>query len=207
MPFVAHDRETKERIDITRYRNPRAELQAERLICQLCGVPMIIRQGLVIRPHFAHTRSCSTPYASHPESPEHLLGKETVSTWLRKQQGFEGATVELEVPIHARKRIADIFVTFPQGHKLAVEIQLASITPGDLAARTKDYFDDDTDVIWVLGKDALRGASNVQWCTTVLGGYLQLGFTTEHPVQDLGRIGTSDTEPPMVVHATAHSAW
>lgn len=168
---------------------------------------MILRQGLVIRPHFAHTQTCPMPYASHPESPEHLLGKECVSAWLRQQPGFEGAEIELEVPIHARKRIADILVTFPQGHRLAVEIQLATITPQELEARTKDYLNDGTDVIWVLGKDAVRGPSNVQWCNAVLGGYLQLGFTAALQTQDLGRLGASETEPALLVHATAHSTW
>jgi len=188
MPFVAKDTETQQRIDITQYANPRQELRAERLSCQICGERMIVRQGLVFRPHFAHTKACPIPYAAHPESPEHLAVKAHVSAWLKDQPGFEEALIELEVPIHARKRIADIMVTFPQGHRCAVEIQLAAITPADLEARTKDYLDDGIDVIWTLGKDAARGAGNAAWCNQVLGCYLQLGFTHDTPVTELARL-------------------
>jgi competence CoiA-like predicted nuclease len=185
MPFVARDAETLDRIDITRIENPRRTLQAQRLICQLCEERMIIRQGLVVRPHFAHTRACSMPYAAHPESPEHLLGKWHVRAYLRGQPEFAGTTIELEVPITARQRIADILVTFPQGHRLAVEIQLASITPGELEARSKDYLDDGIDVLWALGKAAAASPSNSQWCRAVLGGYLLLAFTEHHEQLDI----------------------
>jgi competence CoiA-like predicted nuclease len=176
MPFVARHAVTHARIDITQLPNPRQALQADQILCQVCEERMIVRQGLIIRPHFAHMRACPLAYASHPESPEHLLGKEQVSTWLRQQPDFADATVELEVPIHARKRIADILVTFRQGHKIAVEIQLASITTEALKDRTEDYLNDGTDVIWVFGRDALRSPANLDWCTRTLGGYLQLIF-------------------------------
>lgn len=189
MPFVAKDTETQERIDITHYANPRLELRADQLACQICGARMIIRHGLMVRPHFAHTKACPIPYASHPESAEHLAGKAYVSAWLKEQPGFEDATIELEVPIHARKRIADIMVTFPRGHRCAVEIQLAAITTADLEARTKDYLDDGIDVIWTLGKDAARGTGNATWCNQVLGCYLHLGFTNDASVTEFGRRG------------------
>lgn len=176
MPFVARHAVTHARIDITQIANPRQELQAELLICQLCEERMIVRQGMIIRPHFAHQRACALAYEGHPESPEHLLGKEYMSRWLRGQSTLAGACVELEVPIHARKRIADILVTFPHGHKLAVEIQLASITTEQLMARTKDYLDDGIDVIWVFGGNALRSPSNLDWCKRTLGEYFQLMF-------------------------------
>jgi competence protein CoiA len=113
MPFVARHATTNERIDITRLANPRSALVAAQLVCQLCDERMIVRQGLVVRPHFAHTRACALPYASHPESPEHLLGKYHMSRYLAQQPAYKGARIELEVPIHERKRIADILVTFP----------------------------------------------------------------------------------------------
>jgi competence CoiA-like predicted nuclease len=188
MPFVARDAETDARIDIPRYDNPRSSLEATRLVCQLCTERMIIRQGFIVRPHFAHTKACALAYASHPESPEHLLGKFHVSAYLRTHPDFVGATVDLEVPIHDRKRIADILVTFPHGHRLAVEIQLASITPADLEARSKDYLDEGIDVIWVLGKTAAAAPSNLSWCRTVLGGFLQLAFTEHNEKFDIAFI-------------------
>jgi competence CoiA-like predicted nuclease len=176
MPFVARDAVTHARIDITQLAHPREELRAADLICQICEERMIVRHGLIFRPHFAHMRACPVAYESHPESPEHLLGKAHMSAWLRQQPDFVGASVDLEVPIHARKRIADILVTFPQGHKLAVEIQLASITTEALHHRTEDYLNDGIDVVWVFGGNALRSPSNLAWCEHTLGGYLQLIF-------------------------------
>ena len=182
MPFVARNAETNERIDITRIINPRAALVATHLVCQLCDERMLVRQGFVVRPHFAHTKACARPYEGHPESIEHLLGKFHISQYLQQHPEFAGATIDLEVPIHARKRIADIMATFPHGHRVAVEIQLASITPEQLEARSKDYLDDDIDVIWVLGKTAAASPSNKEWCRAMLGGYLQVAFT-EHNEQ------------------------
>ena len=194
MPFVARDAETNDRIDITRIDNPRTTLAAARLICQLCRERMIVRQGFVVRPHFAHTRACALAYAAHPESPEHLLGKFHISRYLQQHPDCAGAQVELEVPIHARKRIADILVTFPHGHLLAVEIQLASITPEQLEARSKDYLDDGIDVIWVLGQAAAASPSNKQWCRTALGGYFQLAFTEHNEQIDVALLDQGDRQ-------------
>lgn len=199
MPFIARHATTHARIDITQLANPRQELQADQLLCQICEERMIVRQGFIIRPHFAHMRACPMPYASHPESPEHLLGKERMSQWLRQQPALAGTTVELEVPIHARKRIADMLVTFPQGHKLAVEIQLAAITTETLQQRTEDYLNDGIDVIWVFGREALRSPANLAWCTRTLGGYLQLLFV-DTPA--LANIELAPPAPP-----TATPAW
>lgn len=196
MPFVARHAVTHARIDITQIPNPRETLHAEDLLCQLCDERMIVRHGLILRPHFAHRRACTLPYTMHPESPEHLLGKAQVSAWLRTQPGFTDAQVELEVPIHARKRIADILVTFPQGHRLAVEIQLASLTTEALTARTKDYLDDGIDIIWVLGKDALRSPSNCAWCTLHLGGYLRLDFVERAPLSTIALSSADGGDAP-----------
>jgi len=177
MPFVARHATTHERIDITRLANPRRQLDAAQLVCQLCDTRMFIRQGPVIRAHFAHAKACPVDYQCHPESPEHLLGKFYISRYLAQLPEFAGARVDLEVPIHARKRVADIMVTFPKGHRLAVEIQLASITTEQLEARTGDYQYEGIDVLWVLGKAAALSVHNQAWCRTVLGGYLSVVFT------------------------------
>jgi competence CoiA-like predicted nuclease len=185
MPFVARDATTHERIDITRLTNPRRQLDAAQLVCQLCDERMIVRQGFIKRPHFAHCRACGLPYEGHAESAEHLLGKYHMSRYLAQPPAYKGAQIELEVPIHARKRIADILVTFAQGHQLAVEIQLASITTEQLAARTKDYLDDAIDVYWVLGKSAAASVQNKQWCRTTLGGFFEVVFSEQNEHLDI----------------------
>jgi competence CoiA-like predicted nuclease len=67
MPFVARNATTHEWIDITRLTNPRAMLTAVDLICQLCDERMIVRQGFVVRPHFAHCKACPVHYDAHPQ--------------------------------------------------------------------------------------------------------------------------------------------
>ncbi|MCK6629037.1 MAG: hypothetical protein L6R45_28140 [Anaerolineae bacterium] len=56
MPFIAINRQTGERIDITKIENPRLHLKRDDQICQLCEQPVIIKAGLITRPHFAHPR-------------------------------------------------------------------------------------------------------------------------------------------------------
>jgi competence CoiA-like predicted nuclease len=200
MSLVVKSAKTGDRIDITTYKDPRAELSSDDLICQICEGRMFIKQGLIVRPHFAHYAACPMAYASHPESIEHLLGKETMATYLRQQPGFEYAKIELEVPIHARKRVADIIVTFPQGHKLAVEIQLASITTGELADRTKDYANDGIDVLWCLGKDAYKSEPNRAWCQDNCGQYMLVTYTESSVTGEiLFRHDSTDANTPSRV--------
>ena len=54
MPFVAKDKTTGTRVDITKLEKPRLMLQADSCICQLCEKPMVIKAGLHRRAHFAH---------------------------------------------------------------------------------------------------------------------------------------------------------
>lgn len=174
MPFVAIDRESGKRIDITAVINPRTALKAGEHVCQLCGQPMIIKAGLIVAAHFAHKATCPTDYKSHPESPEHRQGKILVARSLRENVSeYSTAAIEYEVPIPEVKRVADVLVTFPMGWRVAHEIQLASITTEELARRTEDYLHAGIDVVWWLGKSADTPA-NRAWCEGVLGFSLSL---------------------------------
>jgi competence CoiA-like predicted nuclease len=63
MPFIALNRSTEERVDITKIEHPRLHLKSDTLICQLCEQPVIIKAGLLTRPHFAHRSLCSTDFS------------------------------------------------------------------------------------------------------------------------------------------------
>jgi competence CoiA-like predicted nuclease len=200
MPLIAHYLQTGERIDITQLTNPRAQLAADQIGCQLCSSRMIIKQGLIKRWHFAHVAACPEQYASHPETIAHLLGKEEMRRYLRLIPEFATAQIDLEVPIHDRKRIADVLATFPQGHRMAVEIQLAGITTEELAARTKDYYDDGIDVLWCLGGTAYNSPANREWCTGECGGYLILTFDEHNATQEVVLHATRTTNGPARQH-------
>lgn len=169
MPFIAYMRQTRERVDITKIHAPRQVLKAGELVCQLCGAEMIIKAGMIKRPHFAHASSCSSAYGSHPESAEHRAGKE----YLRAQlpllfQEYREAALEYEVPIPSIHRVVDLLVTFPKGHTIAHEVQLASITVEQLEERTADYERAGIDVVWWLGKSADTPATRA-WCIQKFG--------------------------------------
>ena len=155
MPFIAMNKATRKRIDITSIEHPRLELKPGEFVCQTCGASMIIKAGLIKRAHFAHASTCTSPYGSHPESPEHREAKMYLKTQLPARfEDYKEVRLEYEVPIKEVKRIVDLLAIFPNGHKVAHEIQLASITNEQLEARTKDYERAGIDVIWWLGKSA-----------------------------------------------------
>lgn len=85
MPFIALNKDTKERIDITTINDPRLTIPKGSIICQLCEQPMIIKAGQVIQAHFAHKVSCTSDYEHKPESAEHLRGKEKTIELLKKR--------------------------------------------------------------------------------------------------------------------------
>lgn len=176
MPFVAKNKVTGERIDVTKYRNPRADIKKDECICQLCSEPMFIKAGMVVSAHFSHRASCSSNYATKPESAEHRLAKRQIIKLLQDNYDmYKDTTIELERPIPEIKRVADILITFSSGWRIAQEIQLSSITTGTLQERTEDYERVGIDVIWWLGK-AANTETNRQWCYNAHGSYGHLQF-------------------------------
>jgi competence protein CoiA len=177
MPFIALNRDTGERIDITKIENPRLHLKSNELICQLCEQPVIIKAGLLTRPHFAHRSQCTTDYGSHPETIEHLQGKELVAKGLREEFAeYAQANIQYEVKVPEVKRVVDVMANFPNGWRVAHEIQLAAITTEELQQRTEDYARAGIDVVWWLGKSADTPA-NQAWCTAHFGFSLSLDLS------------------------------
>ena len=180
MPFVAIDIRTNDRIDLTLCKDPRSELSAGNYICPLCEVQMFLRAGKIIAPHFAHTVACTSNLATHPESAAHLEAKRMLSTWLREQYAKQrGAKVELELRVPEAGRVADIMVTLASGWRIAHEIQLASITTGQLEGRSMSYAREGIDTYWWLGGSADTETNRV-WCVETLGvcGVIDLEFAT-----------------------------
>lgn len=185
MPFIAKNKKTGERIDITTLDNPKAIFKAGDCICQLCNSPLNVRSqhfrsGYKIRSHFYHRGDCDGEFEAHPESPEHLFGKIYLREELRKLYSqWADVEIELEVPIRMdwrpKGRIADIMVTWPMGWREAHEIQLASITPEKLQERTDDYERCGINVTWWLGGRA-ENPSNREWCIRIFGESLGLFF-------------------------------
>lgn len=177
MPFIARHKVTKRRIDITAFEYPRQELKIGEYVCQFCENPMIIKAGMIKRPHFAHRSTCTSPYAANPESMEHLEAKEFLKRTLPiRFTEYKDARIEYEVPIKEVRRIADLLVIFPNEYRVVHEVQLASITVENLEKRTNDYRRAGLDVIWWLGKSASSPA-NRDWCMRTFGEVCTISFT------------------------------
>jgi competence CoiA-like predicted nuclease len=172
MPFIAIDRDTGQRVDILKLKNPRLEVKTGQCVCQLCGQPLIVRGGDFNRVHFAHQTECGdSEWQRHPETPEHQQGKRYVAETLPQQfPEYREAVIEYEVKIvlPSSKRIADVLATFPTGQKVAHEVQFASITTSELEARTNDYRSAGVDVVWWLGRSAANPV-NLTWCDETFG--------------------------------------
>lgn len=182
MPFVAmykDDQGKMKRVDITRFRNPKSELYGKEIVCQACGAPMIVKAGMLVRPHFAHkadyNRDCAYNNGGGGESYEHLIAKQALVDLLSKRDDYTRAKIYYEVWIPEARRIADVYVVHEDGYCEAHEAQLASIDLSTLDERTRDYTGAGVDVIWWLGKSA-DTSENRQWCLQNIGGYGVLTF-------------------------------
>ncbi len=176
MAFVAQNSANRERIDITKYPNPRADLKGLKFECRLCGIQMLVRPSSKGRFHFYHKQKCTTDYQSNPETPEHLSGKSFVAEYISsKLLEYSSFNPIYEEPLHEVKRIADIVSKFPMGWWVAHEIQLSPITTEKLEERTQDYSRAGVDVIWWLGKKA-DTQQNRKWLVNQLGFSPYLAF-------------------------------
>ncbi len=178
MPFIALNKLTKKRIDITLLDKPREVLKADELACQICGQDLIIKAGMIVRAHFAHKpqQLCSSEYKAHPESAAHREAKRFLKEELPNHfTDYKGVRLEYEVPIKPVKRIADVLAIFPNGHRVAHEVQLAKITITELEVRTQDYARAGIDVVWWLGLSA-NTESNQEWCLQTFGECFMLNI-------------------------------
>lgn len=176
MPLVALDQDGQ-RVDITKYSDPREQLRGHSFVCQACGTSMILKAGLIVCAHFAHKPGSECGYFSHPETIEHLQAKAFIASHLKEWwKEYSESEPELEVPIREIKRIADIVFRFSGGWEIVHEVQLASITTLELQQRTDDYLRAGMDTFWWLGGSA-NTRSNQAWCESIFGFSLEINFT------------------------------
>lgn len=194
MPFIAIDN-TGNRIDITRIENPRMTIDPKNVFCQLCQQPMMIRSGLIRSAHFAHRSVCTSEYDHHPESQDHLLGKQYVYEYLRSLDEYSDCEFQFEYKIESGKRIADLMMISPTGFMVANEIQLAQITTEKIKERTLTYYEQGIDVWWWLGKSAYT-AANTNFCIRTTGHCYLITFTVETGLLSLRQWEKEDSEFP-----------
>lgn len=153
---------------------------AGQLVCPFCDGAMVTvreaqRLGDWVQAYLRHKVVCTTTYAHHPESQDHLTAKEWIRAHMAEQYGYRVASADVEVRMPEINRIADVCFTLTNGDRVVHEAQLAAISIDELEARTNDYQSLGYSIVWHLGKAADTGA-NKQWAFRRLGGCEVLTF-------------------------------
>jgi hypothetical protein len=108
----------------------------------------------------------NTGFTMGGESWEHRLGKMLARDHALKLLSInpiaKGVYEHRLILPDGRWRIADVAFLYPGGFCTVIEIQLASITPEELEARSHDYESIGIECYWWLGKSATT-PSNIQW--------------------------------------------
>jgi hypothetical protein len=131
----------------------------------------------------------------HPETQAHLAAKEFFATALPAWKAeLRAATCEIEYRIPEARRIADLCFLFPDGRRVAVEIQFSSISQQEIRRRTEAYHRAGMWVWWMLGKDAAQHKPTVYaWYGSV--GTVEV-IDTEVTWQPFGPFVMSGELPP-----------
>lgn len=184
--LTAKYKDTGEELNITKFENPRNEIDKERLVCKFCKGKVSIKDGMLRAKHFFHINTCTSDFERHPESPQHNLGKEIIGNHIKEYWNeYAKAEIKFEYPVKEVKRIIDVAMIFPNGWIVAHEIQLSSITIESLENRTNDYRNLGIDVFWWLGKSADTKA-NREWSIEKYGQSLSIDYKVlDSRVKDL----------------------
>jgi len=112
--------------------------------CLACNSPVRLKNGTVLRAHFAHVELQHCPYHHEAESLEHLELKASLYNWASKE-----SRTEVESYLADFQQIADLLVV---DKKLALEVQCSSLSLERLKERSDAYRSHGYQVYWLLGK-------------------------------------------------------
>jgi Competence protein CoiA-like family len=122
------------------------------LYCPNCRGIVHVRGGPEKRTqlHFAHQKG-ECAWSTETESIRHARGKMVLAHWLREQ--FPQAAITLEERLPEPNRIADIFVSHPNGDRWAIEFQCAPLDIGAWRHRHHAYRNANILDIWIIGNN------------------------------------------------------
>ena len=112
--------------------------------CLACHSPVRLKNGSVLRAHFAHVELQHCPYHHEAESFEHLELKASLYDWASKE-----SHTEVESYLADFQQIADLLVV---DKNLALEVQCSSLSLERLKERSDAYRSNGYHVYWLLGK-------------------------------------------------------
>jgi Competence protein CoiA-like family len=167
------------------------------LVCLECfygadspdGAPRLVplvprgRIGGIRQRHFAHPPGMAPAGGHSPETAWHWQTKHRLCRWVEKAAG---ASARTEAWTAQGKRRSDVAVTFPDGARLAIEVQLSSITDTELLARRDDYAREDIGLVWVWHPDhqiphALFKFGEPGWVLDLAADRMGLACGRAHP--------------------------
>lgn len=122
--------------------------QRQEFFCPACHQSVRLKNGKVMRPHFAHVNLKSCAFFQENESDEHLTLKAELFASLSKN-----TVVEVEKILSDSGQIADLFV----GEKLVLEVQCSRLSEARLRERTNNYHQAGYQVLWLLGEKLWLG--------------------------------------------------
>ncbi len=122
------------------------------LYCPNCRGVVHVRGGPEKRTqlHFAHQKG-ECAWSTESESVRHMRGKMVLTEWLRRQ--FPLASISLEERLPEPNRIADIFVTHPDGQRWAIEFQCAPLDVDEWRLRHAAYRNANIQDTWIIGNN------------------------------------------------------
>ncbi|MGT2911267.1 competence protein CoiA [Streptococcus cameli] len=111
--------------------------------CPSCQGAVRLKQGQILRPHFAHVHLGDCHYHFENESQQHLDLKAKLFQWARRHHA-----VQVEAYLPAIQQVADLLVN----QTLALEVQCSPLSIERLIERTLAYRGQQVSVLWLLGK-------------------------------------------------------
>lgn len=122
--------------------------QKQHFTCPACRSAVRLKNGKVMRPHFAHVSLEACEFYSENESSEHLQLKAELYQALSRT---EKVVVEQVLP--DLQQVADVFVN----DHLALEVQCSRLSEKRLFQRSKSYQEHGIHVLWLLGEKLWLG--------------------------------------------------
>lgn len=120
----------------------------QNFVCPACRSAVRLKNGKVMRPHFAHVSLDKCDFYSENESSEHLQLKAALYHAVSRT---EQVVVEKVLPdLH---QVADLFIN----DNLALEVQCSRLSEQRLFQRTKAYQSHGIQVLWLLGEKLWLG--------------------------------------------------
>ncbi|WP_369900660.1 competence protein CoiA [Bacillus manliponensis] len=125
--------------------------EKERFFCPVCHLEVGLRIGKQNRWHFAHKKSDNCLIDFERESSYHMRGKVQLYRWFQSQN----LQVEVERYLPRIKQRPDLFVTI-ENRKFAIEYQCATLSNEEWLKRTKSYWKEGIQILWILGGNQLK---------------------------------------------------